>query len=241
MQFEVTLDQFSGPLDLMLYLIKDKKLDLFELNIVELADQYIAFINQAEEQKLEVASEYISELAGLVEYKSKRLLPRDTSKFDAKDLETQETDLVRRLIEYQRYKEVSLSLAQRFNERMLHFTTPSSMNLFADLKKEVDKSVQYDHSAYDLMRAMQKVMTRYKMSNPLDVSIERQELSVEDRMITLRTRFLGEKLVSLDILLMESPNLHHLLVSFLAILDMIKLGELLMSNQDETVYLKGVI
>lgn len=241
MQFEVSIEQFSGPLDLMLFLIKDKKLDLFELNIVELADQYIAFLKQTEDQKLEIASEYISELAGLIEYKSKRLLPRDKSELDAKELEDQETDLVKRLIEYQRYKEVSLELAERFNERMLHFTTPVSTDLFGALKKEVDKNVHYDHSAYDLMRAMQKVMVRYKMSNPLDVSIERQELSVEDRIITLKTRFLGEKSVTLDDLLLESKTLHHLLVTFLAVLDMIRVKELMMSVQDDVVYLRGVI
>lgn len=241
MQFEVSIEQFSGPLDLMLFLIKDKKLDLFELNIVELADQYIAFLKQAEDQKLEIASEYISELAGLIEYKSKRLLPRDKSELDAKELEDQETDLIKRLIEYQRYKEVSQELANRFNERMLHFTTPVSTDLFGSLKKEVDKHIEYDHSAYDLMRAMQKVMVRYKMSNPLDVSIERQELSVEDRIITLKSRFLGEKSVTLDNLLLESDSMHHLLVTFLAILDMIRVRDLLMSVQDDTVYLKGVI
>lgn len=241
MQFEVSIEQFSGPLDLMLFLIKGKKLDLFELNIVELADQYIAFLKQAEDQKLEIASEYISELAGLIEYKSKRLLPRDKSELDAKELEDQETDLIKRLIEYQRYKEVSQELANRFNERMLHFTTPVSTDLFGSLKKEVDKHIEYDHSAYDLMRAMQKVMVRYKMSNPLDVSIERQELSVEDRIITLKSRFLGEKSVTLDNLLLESDSMHHLLVTFLAILDMIRVRDLLMSVQDDTVYLKGVI
>ena len=73
MKFQVSIDEFNGPLDLMLYLIKDKKLDLFDLDIEELADQYIAFINEAKEQKLDVATEYLSELAGLIEYKSKKL------------------------------------------------------------------------------------------------------------------------------------------------------------------------
>ena len=241
MQFEVTLEQFNGPLDLMLFLIKDKKLDLFALNIVELADQYIAFLNQAESQKLEIASEYISELAGLIEFKSKRLLPRDKSELEAKELQDQETDLVRRLIEYQRYKEVSQELAERFNDRMLHFTTPVSTDLFGALKKEVDKTIEYDHSVYDLMKAMEKVLIRYKMSNPMDVSIERKELSVEDRIITLKSRFLGEKMLTLEALLLESTNLHHLIVTFLAVLDMIRVKDLLMNVQEEEIYLKGVI
>ncbi len=241
MQFEVSIDQFNGPLDLMLFLIKDKKLDLFELNLLELANQYIAFLNQAESQKLDIASEYISELAGLIEYKSKRLLPRDKSELDAKDLEDQETDLVRRLIEYQRYKEVSTELADRFNERMLHFTTPASTNLFGELKKEVDRNIEYDHNVNDLINAMQKVLIRYQMRHPHDVSIERRELSVEDRIITLKTRFLGEKVVTLDELLMESSDMHHLIVTFLAVLDMIRVHDLYLSTQDEEVYLKGVI
>ncbi|HZJ87028.1 MAG TPA: segregation/condensation protein A, partial [Erysipelothrix sp.] len=229
------------PLDLMLFLIKDKKLDLFELNLLELANQYIAFLNQAESQKLDIASEYISELAGLIEYKSKRLLPRDKSELDAKDLEDQETDLVRRLIEYQRYKEVSTELADRFNERMLHFTTPVSTNLFGELKKEVDKTIEYDHDVNDLIKAMQKVLIRYQMRHPHDVSIERKELSVEDRIITLKTRFLGEQVVTLDDLLMESMDMHHLIVTFLAVLDMIRVKDLYLSTQNEEVYLKGVI
>ncbi|NLW15969.1 MAG: segregation/condensation protein A, partial [Erysipelothrix sp.] len=228
MQFEITLEQFNGPLDLMLFLIKDKKLDLFDLNIVELADQYIAFINTLEQEKLEIASEYISELAGLIEYKSKKLLPRDKSELDANELEDQETDLVRRLIEYQRYKEASIELADRFNERMLHFTSPVSMNLFSELKKEVDRNVSYDHSPYDLMKAMHKVMERYRLSNPHAVSIETKELSVDDRMITLKSYFLNERNVTLDGLLMASESLHHLIVTFLAILDMVRMGDLMM-------------
>lgn len=240
MQFEITLESFNGPLDLMLYLIKDNKLDLFELNIVELADQYISFLNNQDE-KLEIASEYISELAGLIEYKSKKLLPRDKSELDAKDLEDSEADLVRRLIEYQRYKEVSLELQDRFIERMQHFTSPMSTDLFNNLKKEVDKTVEYEHDAYDLVRAMQKVMERFRLANPHDVSIERQELSVEDRMITLRSYFLGEKIVSLDDLLLESVSLHHLIVTFLAVLDMIRIGDILLDKSDDNIYLKGVI
>ena len=98
MNFEVSFEQFSGPLDLMLFLVKDHKLDLFDLNIELLADQYIAFINNAHENKLDIATEYLSELAGLIEFKSKRLLPRDTSLLDADDVDSKEHDLVRRLI-----------------------------------------------------------------------------------------------------------------------------------------------
>lgn len=241
MKFQITIDEFNGPLDLMLYLIKENKLDLFELNIVELTDQYIAFLNKQQEYKLEIATEYISELAGLIEYKSKKLLPRDQSELEVQDLEEEEQNLVRRLIEYQRYKEVSEELAERFDERMHQFTKPISRDLFKSLRDEVDKSATYDQTPYDLMKAMDKVLKRYRIANPLDVSIERVELSVDDRIISLRHEFLNEKTMTLDDLLMNSKTLHHLIVTFLAVLDMLRMGDLKVNMQDEIVYLKGAV
>ncbi len=137
MSFNVSLEQFDGPLDLMLYLIKEHKLDLFNLNLADLADQHMIFLANVQSQKLEVASEYLSELAGLIEYKSKRLLPRDKSELEADDLED-ETDLVRRLIEYQRYKEVSIDLAARFEERLRHYDKPIDSSLMRDLKEKAN-------------------------------------------------------------------------------------------------------
>lgn len=241
MKFQITIDEFNGPLDLMLYLIKENKLDLFELNIVELTNQYIAFLNEQQEYKLEIATEYISELAGLIEYKSKKLLPRDQSELEVQDLEEEEQNLVRRLIEYQRYKEVSEELAERFDERMHQFTKPISKDLFKSLRDEVDKSATYDQTPYDLMKAMDKVLKRYRIANPLDVSIERVELSVDDRIISLRHEFLNEKTMTLDDLLMNSKTLHHLIVTFLAVLDMLRMGDLKVNMQDEIVYLKGAV
>ncbi len=239
MNFEVTLEQFSGPLDLMLYLIKDKKLDLFDLNIVDLADQYIAFLDGIREQKLEIASEYLSELAGLIEYKSKRLLPRDKSELDASDVEDEEQNLVRRLIEYQRYKEVSIELAQRFEERSRQHDKPLSTGLFKQIKKELSESITYDQTPYDLMNAMQKVMDRFRIANPMDVSIERVELSIDDVIDDIRKIFVDDEVLSLEFVLEQSPSLQHLLMSFLAVLDMLRMGELKVNYQGEAVYLKG--
>lgn len=241
MNFEVSLEQFNGPLDLMLYLIKEKKLDLFDLNIGLLADQYIAFLDTVREQKLEIASEYLSELAGLIEYKSKRLLPRDKSELDAKDIEEDEANLVRRLIEYQRYKEVSIELAKRYEERTKQYTKPLSADLFRQIKKEIKDSISYDQTPYDLMAAMKKVLERFNLQHPHDVSIERVELSVDDVIVDLRKKFVNNTVFTLEEVLFSSPSVQYLLVSFLAILDMIRMGEIALSYRDEDVYLKGVL
>lgn len=239
MDFKIDIEQFSGPLDLMLFLIKDKKLDLFDLNIEELADQYIAFIDSASEQKLEIASEYLSELAGLIEFKSKRLLPRDKSLLDADDVEDSETDLVKRLIEYQRYKDVSLELAERFKKRSQQYSKPISSGLFKDLREALDESLSFDQTPYDLMNAMAKVLERFRILNPHDMKFESKELSVEDVIDDIRRVFTGNTLMDLESLFMLSPNMQHAIVTFLAALDMIRMGELGLSFQDDMVYLKG--
>lgn len=238
MEFKINLEEFNGPLDLMLYLIKDNKLDLFDLNIEDLADQYINFIHTAQDQKLDIATEYISELAGLIEYKSKKLLPRDKSELDADEVED-ESDLVKRLIEYQRYKEVSMDLATRFEERMMNFSKPLEKNLFKTIRDDLEKEVTYEQNPYDLMKAMDKVLKRYRLANPQDVSFEKVELSVDDIIDDLRKKFDHNYTITLDDLLLKSKTIHHLIVTFLAILDLLRMNEINMSQQGEIIYLKG--
>ena len=99
MEFKVTIDQFEGPLDLMLHLIKENKLDLFDLDMLVLANQYIDFIHQMKDLHLEIASEYLSELASLLEYKSRKLLPREEVVVEEEyEEEQQRQRLVERLL-----------------------------------------------------------------------------------------------------------------------------------------------
>ena len=119
MAFTIMIDQFEGPLDLMLHLIKDNKLDLFDLDMNILTDQYLQYLNAMESMHLEVASEYLAELAGLLEYKSKKLLPREKVVSEEEYEEDQREKLVKRLLEYQRYKEVSAQFEQKYEERQL--------------------------------------------------------------------------------------------------------------------------
>ena len=240
MEFKVQIDDFDGPLDLMLFLVRENKLDLFDLNIVELADQYIAFIQNAADQKLEVATEYLSELAGLIEFKSKRLLPRDKSELDAKDYDEEEENLVRRLIEYQRYKEVSLDLEERYELRMKQHARPIEISLFQEIEKKLNQTIEYDQNPYDLMKAMQKVLERFKIANPQDVSIEQVELSVEDVIDDVRRTFQSVNYLTLETLLLDAQSIQHLIVRFLAVLDLLRMNELVMKKEGEQVYLKGV-
>ena len=125
-EFKVTIDKFEGPLDLMLHLIKEKELDLFDLDVNILTDQYVAYLNAMSEMHLEVASEYLVELAELIEYKSRKLLPRDDTELEDDYEEDPKNRLVRRLLEYQQFKEISESFGRMYQERQEMLSKPVS-------------------------------------------------------------------------------------------------------------------
>ena len=125
-EFKVTIENFDGPLDLMLHLIKEKELDLFDLDVNVLTDQYMAYLNAMNEMHLEVASEYLVELASLIEYKSKKLLPKDQSELEDEYEEDPKERLVRRLLEYQQFKEVTSELNELYSERQNLLSKPLS-------------------------------------------------------------------------------------------------------------------
>lgn len=221
MAFTVTIDQFEGPLDLMLHLIKDSKLDLFDLDMETLSDQYLAYIGTMESMHLEVASEFLSELAGLLEYKSKKLLPREKVVID-EDYEIDQKDLlVKRLIEYQKYKEVSASFLQSFEERQHLLSKPISdeVKQWVNTVKEDD----YSGNPYDLIKAMQKVIRRSILNNPITSKMTVTELSLDDRLLQIKQRLKAFKgKMSFSELCNDCTDLHMFIVTFLAVLDLIK-------------------
>ena len=238
MSFSIKIDEFEGPLDLMLYLVKENKLDLFNLDLVILTNQYINYIFEMRENNLQVASEYLSEMAGLIEYKSKKLLPRDKSELEVNDDINDSSSLVARLIEYQRYKEVSIELSERFIERQNIISLPSKVS---SIQKDLEIEAIFDHDIYDLIKAMTKVLNRHQQSNLQTRVLYQKEFSVDDRIDELR-RFLKvyKESFTLESLLSESNLVEYQIVTFLAILDMIRMNELAFSMNNDQIYLKGI-
>ena len=196
MDFLITLDQFEGPLDLMLHLIKENKLDLFDLDMNVLATQYIDYIHAMQNMHLEVASEYLSELASLIAYKSKKLLPRETVEVEEEYEEDQRDQLVARLLEYQRYKE--------------------------EWKVPVESDTLEAQSPYDLMKAMRHCIVRMELLQPYETKITIKELSIEERAVQIKERMKHlEGSISFQNLCADCTSLHMVIVTFLSILDLI--------------------
>ncbi len=235
--FNVSLNQFTGPLDLMLHLIKEKKLDLFDLQIDVLIDQYILFLDSVE-NKLDIATEYLYELAALLEYKSKKCLPVDPKPLDVNDYEEDTKDqLVRRLIEYQQFKDISQLLNERFLIRQKQFEKPMEKQIMEIADDENIRFVHADQN--DLLKAMQKCLLRFNYMHPSQVKITKTEMSIEDRsdqmiimISTLKEPFSFEDMIQ-DV---EDQSL--LIVTFLAILELNRRDVLEFWVENSEVYFK---
>ena len=221
MEFKVTIDQFEGPLDLMLHLIKENKLDLFDLDMNVLASQYIDYIQKMEEIHLEIASEYLEELASLVEYKSRKLLPRNDVEVTQDYEEDQRDKLVNRLLEYQRYKEASEFLKEEFDKRQKLYTRPQASIVSSWQSQPVLDSLE-KQSPYDLLKAMNRVVSRMAILKPYQTKVTIKELSVEQRVEQVK-QIIEKRTdkISFEQLCLDCSNLHMVIVTFLSLLDLI--------------------
>jgi segregation and condensation protein A len=238
MEFFVTIEQFEGPLDLMLHLIKEKELDLFDLDINILTQQYVEYIHAMEQMKLDVASEYLLELATLIEYKSKKLLPNEAAELDDNYQQQQEIDLVNRLIEYKKFKEVSLKLDDLYQERNLKFDKPQSeiVNQWIDINENYEST-----SAYELIKAMNRCLKRFQLSQPYEVNITQKRISIEDRKKQLKINIKKfNEVFALSNTMYDCRDLYEVVITFLAILDLVNENVLSFTIKDDEVYFKKV-
>jgi segregation and condensation protein A len=222
-RFQVNLDQFEGPLDLMLHLIKEKKLDLFSLEVDVLIDQYIEYIHALEDTQLEIASEYLVELATLIEYKSKKCLPVLDPILDIANYEKDTKDeLVRRLIEYQKFKDISIRLQTRYDERQLQMDKPADLGYLNEID---DRYHYYESDVYELIKAMEKCIARFHLSHPSQVQFTKSEISLEERMLQILMMINKDKLTyDFEEFIADAQTLNLFIVSFLAILELVRKG-----------------
>ena len=215
----------------MLHLIHEQELDIFDLDMEVLTDQYIAYLHKMEDLHIDVESEYLVELSTLIEYKSKKLLPKpqidDTDEYE----EDPKDRLVRRLLEYQRYKEVTKILYDTYLDRQDQLSKPLSLS---EVKKSsVLEDQKLEGNPYDLLKAMNKVLRRLQLSKPIETKLTRKELSTEDRILQIKSRLINlPETFNFERLVDDCKEIHEYIVTFLAILDMAK-DHYLVFNVDE--------
>ncbi|WP_281397307.1 segregation/condensation protein A [Heyndrickxia vini] len=227
MEYNVKIDAFEGPLDLLLHLINRLEIDIYDIPMAEISEQYLLFIHAMKELELDIASEYLVMAATLLAIKSKMLLPKHEDELED-EFEYEEDprdDLVEKLIEYRKYKEAAVELKQMEQERGQMFTKPPS-DLSEYMKDIHSDQFQGDVSIYDMIGALNKLLRRKKLQKPLSTKITRQEISIESRMEEILKDLTIEKGKQNFNSLFPVPEKNHVVITFLAILELMKRNEI---------------
>lgn len=235
MEYVVTIDKFSGPLDLLLHLIKQTNLDIYEIKIEEIIAQYLDYIKKMEELNLDIASSYLVMAAELLEIKASMLLPKNEEIVDEYE-ENPKDRLIKRLIEYQNYKELMKNFHELAEERQEYYTKePSDLG---DYELAVGGSLPDDVSLDDLMKAFQNFLDRQEFKKPLNTKIANKEYSVAERSVEIKNIIQKRKRVNFEELF-EVKSKDYIVVTFLSILNLAKQRELSIEqkNNFETIYL----
>ncbi|HOP23222.1 MAG TPA: segregation/condensation protein A [Gammaproteobacteria bacterium] len=209
---EVILEAFEGPLDLLLYLIRRQNLNILDIPIAEITNQYIEYINLIRNMDFELVAEYLVMAAMLAEIKSKMLLPKPISEDDEE--EDPRAELVRRLQEYERFKTAAQNLEDMPQENR-DFVVAS---VYLD-NKQINV-VPQEVDMRDLIMAFKDVLARADLK--VSHAIERETISVKDKVISLLAALKGKSMVTFDSLFVPSEGRHGVVVTFLAVLELLK-------------------
>lgn len=222
---DIKLKDFEGPLDLLLHLVSKYQMDIYEVPITEVIEQYLGYISTLQAMRLEVAGEYMVMASQLMLIKSRRLLPKVVE--EVLEEEDPEQALLDQLEEYRKFKILSEKLGEQHNERANYFSKPKLELVYEDVNLVQDKST------IDLFLAFSKVMAEkqaeFRKSN---TTIARDEYKIEDMMDAVRTQFGSSKRLSLSSIFKESQNLNELITIFLATLELVKVHEISMEQKE---------
>ena len=218
----VILESFEGPLDLLLYLIRKQNLDVLDIPMARITAQYMEYIDGMRDARLELAAEYLLMAALLIEIKSRMLLPRPPAEL-ADELEDPRAELVRRLLEYEQIKLAALELDR----------IPQAERDFAWLAVLVEQSAEKrlpELTVVDIRQAWLAILARAK--NNRRHEIQQDELSVREQMSAILRVLAFKPFVPFDELFDPTLGVRHVVVNFIAMLELAKEGLVLIS-QDE--------
>lgn len=223
MEYKFTINDFEGPLDLLLHLIKESNINICDINIVEITEQYLNFIEKEQNLNLNIASEYLIMAAELIEIKSKMLLPKQEKNID------EETDikenLINKLIEYNKYKGIIPQLKELNNERNTIYTkSPENLDYL-----EKEKVNNESSELHILLDAFNKFLNEQKDNEPLKTTVTKKEYSIEKRNKEIKN-ILRKKNIINFIELFDTVSKEYIVITFLSILDLAKKNEIIIEQ-----------
>ena len=236
MSIPVKLQVFEGPLDLLLHLIDKNKVDIYDIPIVEITNQYMEYIRAMEEKDLNVMSEFLLMAATLLDIKCKMLLPKEVNE------EGEETDpraeLVEQLLQYKMYKYMSFELKDRqLDGERLMFKDPTIPDEVKAYQEPVDLDALLDGVTMSRLSAIFKDVMK-KQHDKIDPvrstfgKIEKEEVTVDDKLEYLKDYIVSHKKFSFRDILKNQKSKMQIVVTFLAILEMMKMGTITVEQEN---------
>jgi segregation and condensation protein A len=216
---KVRLETFEGPLDLLLYLIKKNEIDIYDIPISVIAQQYLEYLEIMKNLNLDVAGEFLLMAATLLHIKSKMLLPPTGEEEEEKEEEDPRAELVRRLLEYQRFKEA----AQQLVKGPLLDREVFVRSFFGDAlaEKEAEEDVSGEVTLFDLLEVMKKVLEGLPAEDFQEISVE--HLNIKDKILHIMERLWETESLAFTELYTASTPRREIVVTFLALLELLRL------------------
>ncbi|MGX7197098.1 segregation/condensation protein A [Enterococcus olivae] len=241
-EIKIKLDVFEGPLDLLLHLIRSLEIDIYDIPIAEVTEQYMNYIHAMKTLELEVAGEYLVMAATLMAIKSQMLLPKQELEDDYDEVyeEDPRDALVAQLLEYRKYKYAADRLLEKAEERSLYFTKDP---MDVDDYKEEEPALEKDRlNAIDLFLAFHNMLAKKKKRQVIETTIRADESSIEEKMKQIETQLLQSTSGrTLDSFFVEFSR-PEIVITFMALLELMKNGKIKVEQEEnyETILLYPV-
>jgi segregation and condensation protein A len=211
---KIFLGEFEGPLDLLLHLIRQEQVSIYDIPVARITDEYLRYLRVMQEMDIAVAGDFLVMAATLIELKTKMLLPRDPLAEEAEE-EDPRTDLVNQLLEYQKYKAAA---------QMLWSRATVEQAVFQRAEIETDKNnPEVAVGVFDLLKVFQKILARHKEEVLLE--IEREEMSMAEMLERLRNMVMSSSELNLRVFFERARTRRELVLAFLSVLELVRTSE----------------
>lgn len=218
------LQDFEGPFDLLLHLVRQSKMDIYTINISDIIEQYLNFINSIDKFDIDLSSEYLVLSSELIHLKSKMLINKTTDEEETEEEFSinSEEDLRNKLIEYEKYKNMTDTFKLLEENRQDYYTKlPENLKNYVEEEKVINSDVSVD----DLVKAFLEMQRRINFKKPVTTKVTRKEFSVKERILEIRNLLKNKKRIEFNELF-EIVTKENIVVTFLSLLDMSKNKEI---------------
>jgi len=215
--YSIRLPHFEGPLDLLLHLIRKNEVDIYDIPIAEITRQYLEYLELMKELNLEIAGEFLVMAATLIQIKTRMLLPVDED-VPPEERDDPRIELVERLLEYQAIKGAAIALSEYHESWLEHFWRQPS---FEECEDEETQIGLFDVNIFDLLQALKKVLEK---APPDTVALTKETLTIKDKINYIIGVLEGEGTIRFESLFRERVTRIELIVTFLALLEILRLG-----------------